>query len=95
MPIPVSVKREGENLVIVSVTDTGIGIPSNRVNDIFEPFHQLDGSSTRRYGGTGLGLSLVRQIIEAHGSIIEVQSIEGRGSTFKFPLLVAMDSKQA
>ena len=91
--VVVTVKREGENLVIVSVTDTGIGIPSNRFNDIFEPFHQLDGSSTRRYGGTGLGLSLVRQIIEAHGSMIEVQSIEGRGSTFRFPLLVAMDSK--
>jgi two-component system, OmpR family, phosphate regulon sensor histidine kinase PhoR len=91
--VVVNVKREGENLVIVSVTDTGIGIPSNRLNDIFEPFHQLDGSSTRRYGGTGLGLSLVRQIIEAHGSMIEVQSIEGRGSTFKFPLLVALESK--
>ena len=91
--VVITVKREGENLVIVSVTDTGIGIPSNRLDDIFEPFHQLDGSSTRRYGGTGLGLSLVRQIIEAHGSMIEVQSIEGRGSTFKFPLLVALDSK--
>jgi signal transduction histidine kinase len=85
--VVVSVKREGENLVIVSVTDTGIGIPSDRLNDIFEPFHQLDGSTTRRYGGTGLGLSLVRQIIEAHGSMLEVQSTEGRGSTFKFPLL--------
>ena len=93
--VVVTVKREGENLVVVSVTDTGIGIPSNRLNDIFEPFHQLDGSSTRRYGGTGLGLSLVRQIIEAHGSIVEVQSIEGRGSTFKFPLLVAIEAKQA
>ncbi|HJR82211.1 MAG TPA: ATP-binding protein [Anaerolineales bacterium] len=91
--VMVGVQREGENLVIVSVTDTGIGIPPNRLADIFEPFHQLDGSSTRRYGGTGLGLSLVRQIIEAHGSMIEVQSIEGRGSTFRFPLLVAMDSK--
>lgn len=91
--VVVSIRREGENLVIVSVTDTGIGIPSNRLRDIFEPFHQLDGSSTRHYGGTGLGLSLVRQIIEAHGSMIEVQSTEGRGSTFKFPLLVAGDSK--
>jgi signal transduction histidine kinase len=91
--VVVSVKREGENLVVVSVTDTGIGIPSNRLNDIFEPFHQLDGSSTRHYEGTGLGLSLVQQIIEAHGSMIEVQSTEGRGSTFKFPLLVAGDSK--
>ena len=87
----VGVKREGANLVILSVTDTGIGIPSNRINDIFEPFHQLDGSSTRNFGGTGLGLSLVRQIVEAHGSMIDVQSIEGRGSSFKFPLLAAVD----
>ncbi|NWG05324.1 MAG: hypothetical protein HXY35_01420 [Chloroflexi bacterium] len=85
--VVVSVTREGENLVIVSVTDTGIGIPSSKLEDIFEPFHQLDSSPTRRYGGTGLGLSLVRQIIEAHGSMLEVQSTEGRGSTFKFPLL--------
>jgi len=92
--VVVSVKREGENLVIVSVTDTGIGIPSAKLEDIFEPFHQLDGSSTRRYGGTGLGLSLVRQIIEAHGSMLEVQSVEGRGSTFKFPLLVAVGSNK-
>jgi signal transduction histidine kinase len=91
--VVVSVKREGENLVVVSVTDTGIGMPSNRLNDIFEPFHQLDSSTTRLYGGTGLGLSLVRQIIEAHGSMIEVQSTEGRGSTFKFPLLAVGDSK--
>jgi len=90
--VVVSVKREGENLVIVSVTDTGIGIPSNQLDDIFEPFHQLDGSTTRRYGGTGLGLSLVRQIIEAHGSMLEVQSTEGRGSTFKFPLLSSTGS---
>ena len=88
-----SVKCEGENLVVISITDTGIGIPANKVNDIFEPFHQLDGSSTRRYGGTGLGLSLVRQIIEAHGSMLEVQSTEGRGSTFKFPLLAVPASK--
>ena len=90
--VVVSVKREGENLVIVSVTDTGIGIPANRLEDIFEPFHQLDGSTTRRYGGTGLGLSLVRQIVEAHGSMLDVQSTEGRGSTFKFPLLAVLGS---
>jgi len=87
--VVLSVKRESENLVSVSVKDTGIGIPAGRLKEIFEPFHQLDGSSTRRYGGTGLGLSLVRNIIEAHGSMIEVQSIEGRGSMFKFPLVIA------
>ncbi|HSG43746.1 MAG TPA: HAMP domain-containing sensor histidine kinase [Anaerolineales bacterium] len=85
--VVVSLKREGENLIIVSVADTGIGIKPSLLKDIFEPFHQLDSSSTRRYGGTGLGLSLVRQIIEAHGSMIEVQSEEGGGSLFKFPLL--------
>lgn len=91
--VVLSVKREGENLVILSITDTGIGIPSARLNDIFEAFHQLDGSTTRRYGGTGLGLALVRQIIEAHGSMLEVQSTEGRGSSFKFPLLAAAEPK--
>lgn len=85
--VTVGVKREGENLVIVSVSDTGIGIAPSRLEEIFEPFHQLDSSSTRRYGGTGLGLSLVRQIVEAHGSMLDVQSAEGRGTTFKFPLL--------
>ena len=91
--VAVGVKREGENLVLISVTDTGIGIPASHLKDIFEPFHQLDGSSTRRYGGTGLGLSLVRQIVEAHGSMLDVQSVEGRGSTFKFPLLAVARTK--
>jgi signal transduction histidine kinase len=91
--VVVSVKREGENLVIVSITDTGIGIPASHLDDIFEAFHQLDSSTTRRYGGTGLGLSLVRQIIEAHGSMLDVQSAEGHGSTFKFPLLAVAGAK--
>lgn len=87
----VSLTEDGSNLVQVSVADAGIGIPQSRMNEIFEPFHQLDGSSTRRYGGTGLGLSLVRQIIEAHGSLLDVKSVEGKGSTFKFPLLAMRD----
>ncbi len=85
--VVISLKEEGANLITISVTDTGIGIPAGRLKEIFEPFHQLDGSSTRRAGGTGLGLSLVRQIVEAHGSMLDVQSVEGKGSTFKFPLL--------
>jgi signal transduction histidine kinase len=89
--VVVSLKEESANLVMVTLTDTGIGIPTNRLQEIFEPFHQLDGSSTRRAGGTGLGLSLVRQIVEAHGSLLDVSSVEGRGTTFKFPLLVASD----
>ena len=89
--VVINLKEDGHHLVQISITDTGIGIPSNRLREIFEPFHQLDGSSTRHYGGTGLGLSLVRQIIEAHGSLLDVQSVEGKGSTFKFPLLAVRD----
>jgi len=85
--VVLSIKREAGNLVMITVTDTGIGIPPSRLEEIFEPFHQLDEASTRRYAGTGLGLSLVRQIIEAHGSMLDVQSTEGHGTTFRFPLL--------
>jgi len=89
--VVVHLKEESTNLVMISVSDTGIGIPARRLKEIFEPFHQLDGSATRAAGGTGLGLSLVRQIIEAHGSVLDVSSVEGRSSTFKFPLLVAAE----
>jgi len=86
--VVLNVKPESGNLVMISVVDTGIGIPSSRLEEIFEPFHQLDESSTRRFGGAGLGLSLVRQIVEAHGSMLDVQSTEGHGTTVRFPLLV-------
>lgn len=72
--------------VTVRVSDTGIGIPSNRLPEIFEPFHQLDSSSTRKYGGTGLGLSLAQKIVEAHDSTIQVSSELGKGSQFSFKL---------
>lgn len=90
--VVVSLRKEGDHLIMVSVTDTGIGIPASKIEEIFEPFHQLDGSTTRRHGGTGLGLSLVRQIVEAHGSLLEVKSIEGRGTTFQFPLLAVQEA---
>jgi signal transduction histidine kinase len=73
----------------LSVTDTGIGIPAARMDELFQPFHQLDGSATRQRGGTGMGLSLCRQIIEAHGSKLTVQSKEGKGSSFLFDLAVS------
>ncbi len=78
-----------ETFVTISVTDTGIGIPHERIAEIFEPFHQLDGSSTRRYGGTGLGLALSNQIIKAHDALIKVISTPGIGSRFEFSLPVA------
>ncbi len=85
--VTLSIQPETDTLIMVSVTDTGIGIPAERLGEIFEPFHQLDASSTRRYGGTGLGLALIREIVTAHGSKIVVESEQGKGSTFRFPLL--------
>lgn len=87
--VELKIKPEQDNLVMISISDTGIGIPESQIEEIFEPFHQLDEKSTRKYGGAGLGLALVRQIIESHGSMLTVQSVEGHGSTFRFPLLVA------
>ena len=71
-----------DDLAIVEVLDTGIGIPKDRLDEIFMPFHQLDGSPTRRYGGTGLGLALCKQIIEAHRAGLHVFSEVGKGSRF-------------
>jgi two-component system sensor histidine kinase BarA len=88
--VNLSIQPETESLVMVSIADTGIGIPAEHMEEIFEPFHQLDASATRRYGGTGIGLALVKEIISAHGSIIEVQSEQGKGSTFSFPLLAVV-----
>jgi signal transduction histidine kinase len=81
-----------EKTAIIRVIDNGIGIPPERQKEIFEPFHQLDSSATRRYGGTGLGLALVRQIVEAHGSIISLNSTPGQGSTFSFVLVFAQNT---
>lgn len=75
--------------VDLTVRDTGIGIPADRLEEIFEPFHQLDGSATRRYGGTGLGLALVKLIVEAHGSQLNVESAEEQGTIFTFTVPAA------
>jgi signal transduction histidine kinase len=70
----------------IVVADTGIGIPSDQLGKIFNRFHQVDGSTTRRFGGVGLGLSIVKSILEAHGAPIRVESEEGRGTRFRFSL---------
>jgi signal transduction histidine kinase len=83
--VTVRVASNGRGLTF-TVRDTGIGIPAQKLADIFEPFQQLDGSATRRYGGTGLGLALVRRIVEAHGARVLVESEEGRGTAVGFTL---------
>lgn len=84
--------RLENNLASVTIIDTGIGIPPERITEIFEPFHQLDGSVTRRYAGTGLGLAMVRRILEAHGSLVKVESMPEKGSQFEFSLPVTKNS---
>lgn len=79
---------EGD-LVQVEVSDTGTGIPSDRLNDIFESFMQVDGSVNRNQGGAGLGLSVTKQLVELHGGSIRVESILGVGSSFYFTLPVS------
>jgi len=69
-------------MVEIDVVDDGIGIPDEARERIFERFYQVDNTATRRYGGAGMGLALVRRLVEAHGAQVEVESTEGHGSRF-------------
>jgi two-component system, sensor histidine kinase LadS len=72
--------------IIVSISDTGIGIPNDKLSDVFNSFEQIDGSIQRQYGGTGLGLTITKKLVELHGGKIWVESTFGEGSTFYFTL---------
>jgi signal transduction histidine kinase len=86
--VNVIAKRQNDQ-VIVTVKDTGIGIPEDRMNSIFEPFEQVDGSLRRRYGGVGLGLPIAKELVHAHGSELLVHSVPNVGTEFHFALSVA------
>ncbi|WP_096701376.1 ATP-binding protein [Magnetospirillum sp. 15-1] len=77
-------------LLECEVADSGIGIPADRLEAIFEPFTQGNGSTTRRYGGTGLGLSVCRTLVEMMGGEITVESRPGQGSVFRFSALLGL-----
>ncbi len=74
--------RGGKIEATVQVSDTGAGIPTEKLGDIFEKFTQADSSITRKYGGTGLGLAITRRLVEIHGGKIRVESELGKGSSF-------------
>jgi len=83
--IRVEARVEGD-FVVISVSDSGIGIPPEKLPHIFEAFTQVDASPSRKYGGTGLGLTISKSFVELHGGRIWVESEVGKGSTFTFTL---------
>jgi CheY-like chemotaxis protein len=87
--------ENGSAGLLVEVTDSGIGIPADRVADLFQPFTQVDTRTTRRFGGTGLGLSIARHLVEMMGGEIGVESELGHGSRFWFRLGLPVGSGAA
>ena len=86
---------EDENMLHFSVRDTGIGIPQDKLDAIFESFTQVDSSTTRKYGGTGLGLTICRSLADMMGGRIWVESMEEQGSVFHFTVNLEMAKKPA
>jgi two-component system phosphate regulon sensor histidine kinase PhoR len=78
--------NEEKKFLNIAIKDTGIGIPQEDLNRVFERFYRVDKARSRAVGGTGLGLAIVKHIIEAHNSKIVVASKPGEGSTFSFKL---------
>jgi len=88
--IEVSVVKD-EECVKVRISDTGIGIPAEKISRIFDRFYQVDGSHTREQQGAGIGLSLTKELVEVHKAKIDVESTEGKGSTFVIRIRLGKD----
>ena len=80
---------QNKNKTIITIVDTGIGMTDDQLKRLFQPFSQADSSITRNYGGTGLGLSLVKHIVDRHRGHLEIRSIVGKGTTVSILLPVA------
>jgi len=91
--VQISSERRHDD-ILFSVSDTGRGIPANKIETIFGRFAQVDSSDSRQRGGTGLGLAICRAIVERHGGRIWAQSTVGEGSTFSFVLPIAADTHE-
>lgn len=87
--------RVDDDMAYVKVVDTGVGIASDKLHTVFERFSQVDGSSTRRAGGTGLGLTITQQLVHMHGGEIEVESEFGVGSIFSFTIPLYKEAQLA
>jgi two-component system, sensor histidine kinase and response regulator len=93
LDVSVADRKDAHLTLRIEVTDTGIGIPSDRLDRLFKTFTQIDSSTTRHYGGTGLGLSIVKRLAELMGGTVGVTSETGRGSSFW--VTVAVDALEA
>ncbi|HEY8599444.1 MAG TPA: ATP-binding protein, partial [Thermomicrobiales bacterium] len=92
--VSISLRTEGADKVVLSVADTGIGIPQEDLDRIFERFYRTDASRARTSGGFGLGLAIVRDLVGAMGGEIAVSSTVGEGSTFAVTLRTARQLPQ-
>jgi signal transduction histidine kinase len=79
----------------ISIADTGPGIPADQLTRVFEQFHQVDSSNTKKKGGTGLGLAIAKQIVEMHGGRVWVESALGKGATFHMQLPIRAEYRKA
>jgi signal transduction histidine kinase len=79
--VSIETGRDGSGSIFLRVRDTGIGIPSEMISVVFEPFRQIDSALARKYEGTGLGLSLVKTFVELHGGSVGIESEVNRGTT--------------